>query len=76
MSKVDFTLIEKPPEKSLIEHLENLLEEAKSGELQELAYVCSYKGSSVNHGWTRLENNRRIIGELEYMKQHIIESTK
>lgn len=76
MNKIDLTLIEKKPEKSLIEHLENLLKEAKSGELQEFAYVCSYKGNSVNHGWTKLTNNRRIVGEIEFMKSGIMEMSK
>lgn len=76
MNKVDLSLIEKPPEKSLIEHLENLLKEAKSGELQEIAYVCSYRGNFVNHGWTKIQNNRRMIGELEAMKYGLLGQTE
>jgi hypothetical protein len=72
MSNVDFTLIEKQPEKTVIEHLEALLENARKGELQELVYVCSYKGNFVNHGWTKLNNRMRLIGELEQVKWHLL----
>ena len=74
--KVDLTLIEKKPEKSVIDHLDALLVQAKSGELQELCYVCGFKDGSVNHGWTKLNNNRRLVGEIEFMKHMIIEMSK
>ena len=72
--KVDFTLIEKPPEKSLIQQLEYLMEKAKTGELQELVFVCSYRGNFVNHGWSKLQNQkrRRIVGEMEVMKIELL----
>lgn len=77
MSKIDFRLIEKPPEKSLIEHLEKMLEKAKTGELQALVYVKSYNNNEVNHGWTNLPNNRmRLIGELEQVKWHLLSFDK
>ena len=76
MSKVELTVFEKKPEKSVIEHLEALLVQAKSGELQELCYVCGFKESSVSHGWTKLTNNRRLVGEIEFMKHMIIEASK
>lgn len=70
--KVDFTLIEKLPQKTLIQQLECLLEQAKTGELQEIAFVCSYRGNLMNHGWTKLQNNRKIIGEMEAMKIELL----
>ena len=77
MSKIDFRLIEKPPEPSLIEHLESFLKQAKTGELQALVYVSSFKNNSVNHGWTKLPNNRmRLIGELEQVKWHLLSFDK
>ena len=76
MKNVNFTLIEKKPEKSVIEHLEALMAQAKSGELQELIYICGYKEGSVNHGWSRLRNNRRLVGEMEFMKHQLIEESK
>lgn len=74
--KVNLTLIEKKPEKSVIDQLEALLVEAKSGELQELCYVCGYKEGGVNHGWSKLVNNRRLVGEIEFMKHGIIDASK
>ena len=76
MNKIDLTLIEKKPEKSVIDHLEALLVQARSGELQELCYVCGFKEGSVNHGWTKLNNNRRLVGEIEFMKHAIMETAK
>ena len=72
MSKVNMTLIEKQPEQSVIKQVEKLLELAKSGELQEIAYVCGYKGNTVNSGWTKLNNRMRVIGELEQIKWHLL----
>lgn len=72
MSKVDLTLIERGPDKSLIEHIESILAAAKSGELQEIVYVCGYRNNSVNHGWSKLNNRMRMIGELEQVKWHLL----
>ena len=74
MAKVDLTLITSPAKKSLIEHLELLLAEAKSGELQEMCYVGSYQENKVCHGWTSLTNSRRLIGEIEVLKYRMIEA--
>ena len=74
--KVDLTLIEKKPEKSVIDHLDALLVQAKSCELKEICFVCGFKDGSVNHGWTKLNNNRRLVGEVEFMKHMIIEMSK
>ena len=68
MKPVNINLIEDTPVKSLIKHLDGLLEQAKSGELQALAYVCTYRGNTVNSGWTKLRNVRRVVGEMESMK--------
>ena len=66
-------VIEPAPDKSLIEHIEDLLKEAKSGELQGLIYVCRYKGDKVAHGWAGVGTHRmRVIGELEQMKWHLM----
>jgi hypothetical protein len=74
MIKLD--LIKQPPNTSLINYLENLLINAKSGELQEIVYVCSYRGNFVNHGWTKLTNRMRLIGELEQVKWHLLSLDK
>ena len=61
-----------PPNSALIKQLNGLLEEAKSGELQGMVYVCSYKGNSVSHGWAVSSNIMRIIGEIEQVKWHLL----
>ena len=46
--------------------------QAKSGELQSIVYVCSYRGNWVNHGWGQLQNRMRLVGELEQVKWHLL----
>ena len=70
--KHDIAVIEAAPQRSTIEHLENLLVQAKSGELQAIVYVCSYRGNTVNHGWGQLQNRMRLVGELEQVKWHLL----
>lgn len=54
-----------PPSAELIERLERLLADAKTGELQGLVYVSSYRANFVSSGWTTIRQNRiRIMGEL------------
>jgi hypothetical protein len=76
MRKTDLGLIEQPPNESLVHQLEGLVTAAKSGDLQEIAYVCSYRGNFVNHGWSRITNRMRIIGELEQIKWHLLSMDK
>ena len=65
--------IEKGPNPVVIEYLESLLEEAKSGDLQEIVCVMSYRGNYVNSLHTQIGDNRtRIIGELEQIKFHLL----
>lgn len=65
MSKPDLSVIVDKPNPELIERLEELLAEAKTGELQALVYVCSWHGNSIGSGWCGMSRNRmRIMGEL------------
>ena len=70
--KHDIAVIEAAPQESTIKQLEGLLAQAKSGELQAIVYVCSYRGNSVNHGWSQLQNRVRLVGELEQVKWHLL----
>lgn len=72
----ELKLILDPPQPSVIKQVESLLEHAKSGELQELVYVCGWRGNSVNHGHSRIQNRMRIIGELEQVKWHLMSYDK
>lgn len=61
----DLAVIKDVPSQDLIERLEGLLAEAKTGELQALVYVCSWRANSIGSGWCGLSRNRmRIMGEL------------
>ena len=65
------------PNTLLIERIEDLLEQAKSGELVGLAYVCQWKGDTVSNGWQLSRMNaRRLIGEIEFMKLEMMERTE
>ncbi|MEM1156087.1 MAG: hypothetical protein AAGI44_18270 [Pseudomonadota bacterium] len=64
VKKPTLTLLEKqalpPAYETLVEVLENLLEEAKSGELQGLAVVCSWSNYGTSYGW-RAPNHRHML---------------
>lgn len=62
------SLIEVKQNDLLIERLEELLVEAKTGELQGLFYVCSWQGDYVSYGWNSRGVSRSILGAAELMK--------
>lgn len=64
--------IEEPVNASLVEHLEYLLKEAKSGELQGVAYACSWRRNVVSNGWSEIRNNKmRVVGELFHLMSRL-----
>lgn len=64
------------PNESLVSRLEDLLADAKAGELVGLAWVCQWNGDKVSNGWQLSQmNGRRLVGELEYMKLEIMDQT-
>lgn len=64
------------PNESLVDRIEGLLEQARSGELIGLAWVCQWKGDTVSNGWQLSQmNGRRLVGEIEYMKLEIMDQT-
>lgn len=58
--------ITQPPNARLIEYLENLMEDAKSGEVQGLAYVVVYNDGCVGHSWVNAVT-AAALGELTAM---------
>ncbi len=53
----------------LINAIEKLLREAKSGEIRGLAYAINFNDGDTANGWVNIENNvMAIIGEVETLK--------
>lgn len=68
-SKSAVALVEAPPNKELIEALEEILAQARTGELQGCVMACSFRGNYVGSWWSGINANRiRLIGELEQVK--------
>lgn len=57
----------KPVDNQTVETLEELLKEAKNGNLHSIIYVDSYNDGRVGSGWT-LPPNVKMLGELELLK--------
>lgn len=63
------------PDKDVIERLEQLLEMAKTGELQSLCYAVSLPGYVTANGWVGMnKNNMAMVGELEVLKRDVMDS--
>ena len=67
--------IKPEPNQDAIEYLEDLLERAKTGEIQGFAIaIAKSKGTTAN-GWSGIQNQcMSIIGELESLKVDLIRS--
>lgn len=66
------SVIEAKPNRELIEQLEDVLERARTGEIQGVAYVISYQANLVGSGWAGIAGNRmRIMGELYQVLHHL-----
>lgn len=72
MKPVDIT--NTPSNPMLVNDLERLLEEAKSGELQGIAYICSYNDQCVSHGWAlnTIRNHMRLLGASTFLHNEIV----
>ena len=64
------------PWPDLVQHLEGLLEDAKSGELMGLFEICWWRGDSVSSGWCARRPDRRVIGALEELKYELVTKLK
>jgi len=67
------------PNKALIEHLKAMLVDAEKGELQGIIEVCLWDSSETSQGWCpapkayhTVITSRRVVGELEYLKNMVI----
>ena len=63
------------PRKGLVSHLEDLLDDAKSGELTGIIAVGLWQGGNVGSGWSLPNGNnlRTLIGEMEVLKHKLID---
>ena len=69
--------IQTAPNQDVIGHIENLLEHAKCGELQGIAYVGSWDDTRTSSSWClpgAFNKNRTsaVIGELEKLKMNML----
>jgi len=61
------------PDQELIDCLDNLLNEAKAGEIQSIAYVVLTDKKDTGNGWAAMDKGNVImIAELELLKQDLI----
>jgi len=65
--------IKSEPVQELIESLQGLIEDAKQGELQGIAYVCLADDNRTSFGWNistvrKKDRISAIIGELDMLK--------
>lgn len=70
-------MIEVKPDEGVIKTLERLLEEAKSGEVQSIAYACSYPAFNTSSGWAGMrKTDVLILGELTLLTRDIQDGLK
>lgn len=63
-----------PPDKDVIDQLEELMELAKEGRIQSLAYVISMPNYRTGSGWVGMnKNNMAIIGECDVLKRDMMD---
>ena len=74
INKHNLAVIQKPPQKDLIDHLKVLLGEAECGELQGIAYAALYRGHLVGSSFTALDCPNAIIGALFKLQHKIMEA--
>lgn len=54
-------------DETMVKLLEELLGEAKTGNLQSLMFVDKYQDGSISHGWSGVPDNQ-MIGQFEELK--------
>ena len=66
----DIAAVKKRPNKQLVETLEGLLDLAKRGELQGVAYCSLWDDESTSHGWAIRKGwkTSAIIGEAQMLQ--------
>jgi len=69
----DLYEITTPPRESVIEYLEDLVERAKTGEIQGFAIAIMKGAATTANGWAGLGTNCiTMVGEVEAMKVDMI----
>lgn len=61
------------PNHDVVEKLEQLLVEAKTGEVQSLLFICDMRDNTVAVGWTGCENLYLLAGHSARL-QHLIQN--
>ena len=67
----------KIPSEDLINYLVNMLEDARSGELESLVSICRYKGNRYDYGWSGCDRSDIVfglLGTMEAAKPDILET--
>lgn len=65
MTESTLSVIEDKPNPALIAHLEEMLAEAKTGELQGMVYAATYRANYVGSGWAGVKRNHmRLMGAM------------
>ena len=63
-----------PPNEAVIETLSNLLEQAKTGEIQSVAVVYSKSNLWTGNMWAGMNyNNMAIVGEAACLQQELLD---
>lgn len=61
------------PDQDLIDCLDQLLNEARAGEIQSIAYVVLTDRKDTGNGWSAMnKGNMVMIAELDLLKQELI----
>jgi hypothetical protein len=65
---------DRAPNKDLINNLESMLRDAKSGEIRSAVCICGWDNDSVSHNWVLDERNtrRRILSEIALLQHDFI----
>jgi len=65
---------DRTPNKDLINNLESMLRDAKSGEIRSAVCICSWEDDSVTHSWALDERNtrRRILSEIVLLQHDLV----
>ena len=66
------------PREDLVRHLENLVNQAKSGELTGIIAVSLWQGGTVGSGWSlpNGHNLRTMLGEMDILRHNLIDEEK
>lgn len=65
MNKEPLIVIEKQPHKDVIEFLEQVLADAKSGEVNAVVIICGHSDGCVSSRWAGIKNcATRLVGQL------------